>query len=93
MADMAADGIVRQALKAVGETYHDHGVVTYLEGLPRERLSWRIDEVYNATIDLATAGRPGPVLRERIKAFDTKVDDTFPSIRSNYVEYARINYN
>ena len=89
---MAADGIVRQALKAVGEAYHDHSVVTYLEGLPRERLSWRIDEVYTVVIEMATAGRPGPVLRERIKAFDDKVNETFPDIRSNYVEYARINY-
>ncbi len=92
MADMAVDGIVRESLKAVGEAYRDHDVVTYLERLDRTRLSWRVDEIYNTTIELATAGRPGPVLRERISAFDRKLNETFVDIRPNYVNYARTNY-
>jgi hypothetical protein len=92
MADTAANGIVRQSLKAVGEAYQDYGVVTYLDGLDETKLSWRADEIYNAVIELATAGRPGPILRERISAFDRKLDETFTSIRPNYVEYAKTNY-
>jgi hypothetical protein len=92
LADMAADGVVRAALRSVGEAYKDPGVVTYLEGLETSRLSWRVDEMYQTTIDLATSGRPGPVLRERIGAFDKKVNEVFEEIRANYVTYARTNY-
>jgi hypothetical protein len=92
MADTATNGVVRQSLKAVGEQYNDHGVVSYLEALDESRLSWRVDEIYNAVIEIATSGRSGPVLRERIAAFDRKLDEAFVSIRSNYVEYAKLNY-
>lgn len=63
-----------------------------MEELGSDRLSWRVDEMYNTTIEIATSGRPGPVLRERIGAFDKKVNEVFEEIRSNYVDYARTNY-
>jgi hypothetical protein len=91
LANLAANGIVRSCLKSVGEAYHDHGVVTYLEGLDGDRMSWRVDEIYNATIEMATAGRPGPVLRERISAFDRKLNETFVEIRPNYVNIVQVN--
>jgi hypothetical protein len=92
MADTAADGIVRSSLRSVGEAYKDYQVVAYLEELDVTRLSWRVDEMYKTTIEMATAGRPGPVLRERIGAFDKKVNEVFQEIRPNYVAYARTNY-
>jgi len=91
LANLAANGIVRGCLKSVGEAYHDHAVVTYLEGLDGDRMSWRVDEIYNATIEIATAGRPGPVLRERISAFDRRLNETFVDIRPNYVNIVQVN--
>ncbi len=92
LADMAADGIVRSSLRSVGEAYGDSQVVAYLEGLDATRLSRFVDDMYTTTIEMATAGRPGPVLRERIGAFDKKVNEVFEEIRPNYVSYARTNY-
>ncbi len=89
---MAADGIVRSSLRSVAEAYGDSQVVAYLEGLDATRLSRFVDDMYTTTIEMATAGRPGPVLRERIGAFDKKVNEVFEEIRPNYVSYARTNY-
>lgn len=91
LTDMAADGVVRQALRATAESYGEHDVVRYLEGLELAGLIYRVDEFYRRTIDMATTGRPGPVLRERLSAFDKGVDKVFGDLRPNYVEYARIN--
>ena len=48
--------------------------------------------MYRTTIELATAGKSGPALRARISAFDGRVNETFESIRGNYVSYAHTNY-
>lgn len=92
LANTAADGAVRQGLKAVAESYQDHDVVDYLEALALDGLVYHADAMYKATIDKATAGRPGPVLRERISAFNGQLDQNFTDLRPNYVEYARVNY-
>jgi hypothetical protein len=76
----------------VAEGYHDDDVVRYLDGLDLAGLVYRVGDVYNTVIEMATAGRPGPVLRERIAAFDRQVAENFTDLRPNYVEYTRINY-
>lgn len=92
MANTAAEGVVRQGLRAVAEAYSDHEAVRYLEAIDPAGLVDRVDEVYNATIEIATAGRSGPVLRERIKAFNQQIDENFNELRPNYLQYARINF-
>jgi hypothetical protein len=91
LTNMAANGIVRPCLKEVADAYGDHQVLSYLQQLDPDGLSWRVDEMYNTSIELATTGRPGPVLRERTNAFNKKLDETFAEIRPNYVDTVQAN--
>jgi hypothetical protein len=91
LANMAATGIVRSCLRGVADAYGDHQVLSYLEQLQTDGLWRRVDEMYDTSVELATAGRPGPILRERITAFDKKLDEGFAEMRPNYVNTVRVN--
>lgn len=91
LATLAADGAVRPPLRATAEGYGERDVVTYLDQLDAADLLSRIDEVYARTVDMLTAGLPGPSLRARRTALDNAVDDTLKTLRPNYLDYARIN--
>jgi hypothetical protein len=91
LANMAANGVVKRCLSSVADDYGDHQVLSYLEQLEPDGLWRRVDQMYNTSLELATEGRPGPILRERIAAFDRKLDEAFTEIRPNYVNTVRTN--
>ncbi|HEV2866185.1 MAG TPA: hypothetical protein VGX37_06690 [Allosphingosinicella sp.] len=93
LADMTSEGVVRQGLKAAAEDNGDDAVVAWLEGLPQTGLLAQLTAIYYQALDMSEArGGPGPALRNRLAAYGRTVDETFESIRSNYVSYARTNF-
>ena len=93
LADMASEGVVRQGLKAAAEANGDTPVVAWLEDLPQTGLLPQLTTIYTQTLDMSEArGGHGPALRNRLAAYGRTVDETFESIRFNYVSYAQTNF-
>jgi hypothetical protein len=92
LAQTAADGVLRQALVSVSSDLGERQITSYLQGLDPDVLLYLVDEMYSRTIEMATAGRPGPALRARISRFDSTIDQTFAELRPNYVNYAQVNF-